>query len=230
MEFLRKYGFIFFVFGCVTTSSYAQQVKAIALNPESFEPYNVTLHALTYKGKEALAAVQTKDMDNDRQYSFARLKEFNFHNGTIEITLSGEPRKGAIETARGFVGIAFRIPEDTTRFEVIYLRPTNGRAEDQVRRNHATQYVSHPGYTWPKLRKEFPEKYESYVDLVAGEWTKVRIEVQDATAKLYVNGAEQPALIINDLKQGAELRGSIGLWLAIGTQAYFSELKVTKLD
>jgi signal peptidase I len=41
------------------------------------------------------------------------------------------------------------------------------------------------------LRKEFPEKYESYVDLVAGEWTRVKIEVRGEKARLYVNGVEQ---------------------------------------
>jgi hypothetical protein len=230
MQLLKVPGLLFFIFIWSINVSHAQKSKLITLKPESFDTYNITLQTTTYKGKEGVSAVQTKDTDNDRQYSFTRLKDFDFHNGIIEITLSGEPKKGAIETARGFVGIAFRIPEDTSKFEVIYLRPTNGRAEDQVRRNHSTQYVSHPGYTWPKLRKEFPEKYESYVDLVAGEWTKIKIEVQDAKAKLYVNGAVQPTLVINDLKQGDTLRGSIGLWLGIGTQAYFSELKVMKFD
>ncbi|MBC7487176.1 MAG: hypothetical protein H7282_10540 [Cytophagaceae bacterium] len=103
-----------------------------------------------------MPGVQTKDIDNDNKYSFAQLKEIDFHNGSIEINLSGEPKKEAVEGAREFVGIAFRILEDTSKFEVIYLRPTNGRAEDQVRRNHSAQYVSYPGYTWPKLRKEFP--------------------------------------------------------------------------
>lgn len=211
-------------------ASQAQKAKSIVLKPENFETYNVTLQASTYKGKEGLSVVQTKDIDNDGQYTFARLKDCDFHNGTIEITSSEESKKGAIETARGFIGIAFRLPEDTSKFEVIYLRPTNGRAEDQLRRNHAIQYVSHLGYTWPKLRKEFPEKYESYVDLIAGEWTKIKIEVKDGKARLYVNGSEQPALIINDLRQGAELRESIGLGIAIGTQTYFSELKITNLD
>lgn len=230
MLFLKKSALFFFILTAFATIAHGQKVKSILLKPENFDAYNVTLQTVTYKGKEGLSIVQAKDSDNDRQYTFARLKDLDFHNGTIEITLSGEPKKGAIETARGFVGIAFRVPEDTSKFEVIYLRPTNGRAEDQVRRNHSTQYVSHPGYTWPKLRKEFPEKYESYVDLVAGAWTKVKIVVQEDKAKLYVNGAEQAALVINDLKQGAALRGSIGLWIAIGTQAYFSELKVTPLD
>jgi hypothetical protein len=39
--------------------------------------------------------------------------------------------------SRGF-GIAFRVQGN--RFEYIYLRPTNGRADDQIRRNH---FVTH---------------------------------------------------------------------------------------
>lgn len=210
--------------------SFAQKSQNISLKPENFDFYNISARTENYKGKDAIVIEQAADRDNDNQYSFARLKNIDFHNGIIEITLAGQPKKNAVQGARGFVGVAFRIPQDTSKFEVFYLRPTNGRADDQIRRNHSLQYVSYPGFPWPKLRKEFPEKYESYTDLVTGEWTKVKIEVIDDKAKLYVNGVEQPSLIVNDLKQGKELRGSIGLWLAIGTLAQFTDLKITKYD
>jgi hypothetical protein len=71
---------------------------------------------------------------------------------------------------------------------VFYLRPTNGRADDQVRRNHSAQYISSPEFPWYLLRKEFPEKYESY--FVPGEWTKMRIEVKGNRATLSVSGAD----------------------------------------
>ncbi|WP_131368630.1 hypothetical protein [Chryseobacterium luteum] len=114
--------------------------------------------------------------------------------------------------------------------EVFYLRPTNGRANDQVRRNHSDQYISWPGYPWEKLRKETPEKYEAYADMAPGEWIKVKVEVKGETAKLYVNGASQPTLIVNDLKQGGNLRGGIGLWIGPGTLGHFTDLKITKED
>jgi hypothetical protein len=107
------------------------------------------------------------------------------------------------------------------------LRPTNGRAEDQVRRNHSVQYISIPGFPWPLLRKEFPEKYESYVDLVAGEWTKVKIEVKGDKARLFVHDSPQPTLLVNDLKQGLS-KGAIALWVGPGTIAYFSDLRITR--
>ena len=125
------------------------------------------------------------------------------------------------------MGIVFRLADDASKFECFYLRPTNGRADDQVRRNHSLQYISFPGFPWEKLRKETPEKYESYADLVPGEWMKVRIEVNGDKARLFVNGVQQPSLIVNDLKHGAAAAGSVGLWIGPGTVAHFANVRVT---
>ena len=56
-------------------------------------------------------------------------------------------------------------------------------------------------------------------------WTTIRIVVEGSKARLYVNGATQPTLIVNDLKLGAT-RGAIALWLGPETEAYFSRLTV----
>ena len=106
------------------------------------------------------------------------------------------------------------------------MRPTNGRADDQVRRNHSTQYFAYPGYDFSRLRREAPAQYESYVDLIPGEWTAMRIEVNDATAKLFVGSAAQPVLIVNDLKRGADAHGAVGLWVDNGTNGHFRNLTV----
>ena len=105
------------------------------------------------------------------------------------------------------------------------MRPTNGRASDQLRRNHSTQYISHPDFPWYQLRKEKPGVYESYTDLVPGIWTPIRIVVSGTQAQLYVNGAEQPCLVVYDLKLG-ETQGQIALWIGAGTEAYFSTVSV----
>lgn len=206
----------------------AANAQNIALKPASLTPFQVSVNAVEYKGKQAIALEMPKEADSEK--TLAVLKDINFHNGTIEATISGQPRANAGEGARGFVGIAFRVAADTSKMELFYIRPTNGRANDQVRRNHSTQYVSMPGYPWEKLRKETPEKYEAYADMVPAEWTKVKIEVKDETAKFYVNGASQPTLIVNDLKQGKDIRGSVGLWIGPGTLGHFSDLKVIQAD
>ena len=112
------------------------------------------------------------------------INDLEFGDGVIEAEIAGDVRPGAPEGARGFVGIAFRVQNDLRTYDAFYLRPTNGRADDQVRRNQPAQYISHPDWPWFRLRKEFPEKYESYVDLVPGTWTKVRIEVSGEKARL----------------------------------------------
>ena len=83
--------------------------------------------------------------------SYAILKGRPFHNGTIEVDLAGKPAANAGPAARGFIGIAFRLQGD--RYEYIYLRPTNGRADDQVRRNHSTQYGAQPAFDFDRLGK-----------------------------------------------------------------------------
>lgn len=202
------------------------QTKTIPLDsPGEFKLRNVKAEPVTYKGRRALRvtdAAPASAGDGDR---LAILTKTEFQNGVIEVELAGEPGPGAMEGARGFVGVAFRVAPDASKFECVYLRPTNGRAEDQVRRNHSVQYISFPDFPWQRLRKEFPEKYETYVDLTPGEWTKVKIEVRGPKARLYVHGAAQPTLLVGDLKLG-EASGAIGLWVGPGTIAHFADLRL----
>jgi hypothetical protein len=136
--------------------------------------------------------------------------------------------KNASEFSRGFIGVAFRINDNNTKFECIYLRPTNGRANDQVRRNHSIQYYSYPDYKFDRFRKEAPERYESYADMELNRWITMRIEVNGVQAKLFLDNNQQPSLIVNDLKLGGTASGSIALWVDVGTEGYFKDLKVTK--
>lgn len=188
---------------------------------------HVSAERITYKGRDALRVTDAAPEGIGDEGRLAVLSRTEFQDGAIEVDLAGEPVPGAPEAARGFVGVAFRVAPDESRFECIYLRPTNGRAEDQVRRNHSTQYFSFPDWPWHRLRRAFPEKYESYVDLVSGEWTKVKIEVRGDQARLYVHGAEQPTLVINDLKQGRS-KGVIGLHVGPWTVAHFANLRVLR--
>ena len=90
------------------------------------------------------------------------------------------------------------------------------------------QYISRPDYPWYRLRRETPSRYEAYVDIVPGEWTKVKIVVEGATAKLYVHGNEQPTLIVNDLKLGAQAEGAIALWIEGSTLAHFRAMTIER--
>jgi hypothetical protein len=194
---------------------------------EGLKLLNVTAESINYKGRKALRVTDAAPPDLGDEGRLAVLTDTDFQDGTIEVDLTGAPLPNAGEGARGFVGLAFRVAPDASRFECIYLRPTNGRADDQVRRNHSVQYISVPGFPWPFMRKNFPEKYETHVDLVPGEWTKVKIEVKGDKARLFVHDSLQPTLLVNDLKQGTS-KGAIALWVGNGTVAHFSNLRITK--
>lgn len=232
-RFLKQSGLFLLAMWALSVGNGFAQVKSTTIPldvPTEMNLRNVKTEQVTHKGRKALrvtdgaAAVQ----DGER---LVMLNKTDFQDGVIEIELSGEPGPNAGEGARGFVGVAFRLhhdaAKDSVKYECFYIRPTNGRVEDQVRRNHSTQYISHPEFPWQRLRKEFPEKYESYVDLVPGEWTKLKIEVRGDKAKLYVHDAAQPVLIVNDLKLG-QSQGRIALWIGPGTVAHFANLRVSK--
>jgi hypothetical protein len=184
---------------------------------------NVLLAQTNYKGRSAIRVVAAPGSENATSY--AVIKDASFRDGSIEVDLAGQPAVDAPADARGFIGIAFRLQEDGS-YEYIYLRPTNGRADDQVRRNHSAQYSSYPNFSFARSRQEAPEKYESYVDLEPGVWTKFKIVVEEHKARLYVHGTEQPCLIVNDLKLEPK-QGGVALWVGPGTDGYFSNLKIT---
>ena len=194
---------------------------ASAQTVDQLVAHNVKLESVEYSGKRAVKITEVGQVANGEAY--AVVKDAVFHNGGISVELAGRPAGGAAAGARGFVGIAFRLQNG--KFEYIYLRPTNGRADDQVRRNHSTQYSAHPDFSFAVSRAQAPEKYESYVDLEPGVWTRYRITVEGTQARLYVHGAEQPCLIVNDLKLG-DSTGGVALWIGPGTEGYFTGLEI----
>lgn len=191
--------------------------------------------ATAAKRDKLLAEMQAKGERPSGPASFESLRTnhlgfidgVDFSNGTIEVELAGSPAPGAQGFARGFVGVAWRIQGDNEHYDCFYFRPTNGRADDQERRNHSVQYISHPEWTWYRFREETPSKYETYVDIAPSEWIKVKITVEGDKARLYVNGAEHPALVINDVKSGANASGRVALWIEGSTIGYFRNLRIT---
>ena len=181
---------------------------------------NAKVEAVTWKGAAAIKLAQEKPADD----ALAIVKGETFRNGTLELDVAGLPGASAGEGARGFIGLSFRI-QDATHLETMYIRPTNGRADDQLRRNHSVQYVSRPDWPWERLRKETPGVYETYADMQPGEWIHLKLVVKGRDATLYVGGATQPTLLVHDLKLG-EVAGGVGLWIGPGTDGYFKNLRI----
>ncbi len=162
----------------------------ISISLDNLLPNNVIPSEAEHKGSAATRLVLTPDAETPDNPTFVWIKDPEFHNGTIEIDVTGRPLPDVFPEARGFIGVAFRIAEDLSAFECMYLRPTNGRAEVQLRRNRATQYFSYPDWKFDRLRTEVPGHYKAYVDLITGAWTKMRIEVEGERAKLFIHYLE----------------------------------------
>ncbi len=204
----------------------AQQIPLTSLAEGTVK--SATAEVTTHDGAQALK-LNPKD-PKDAGYApggpMVILDQIRFRNGAIDVDVAGAPAKGAPTDARGFIGVAFRVQPDS-RFEILYLRPTNSHADDQLRRNHTTQYSSDPEWPWDRLRKESPGVYESWVDMEIGTWTHMRIVVHGTDASLYVNHAANPCLIVHGLKLG-DVEGAVALWMGQDTEGYFKNLSITK--
>lgn len=200
--------------------------QSITFQMDRLQTVNVSMSVEKMMGKQVAKVIKDSSVKKVDEPTFVKINKINFKNGTIEVKVLSRLLKDAPDFARGFIGIAFRINDSNTKYESIYIRPLNARVNDQVRRNHSIQYYAYPDYKFDRLRKESPERYESYSDMEMNKWITLRIEVKDTQAKLFINNNKQPSLIVNDLKHGANASGAIGLWVDIGTEGYFSDLKM----
>ncbi len=213
---------------CLLIFSKSVLAQKINLEASSLVANQVSMSVEKLQGKNAVKVIKDSTVKAVDEATFVRIKDIDFKDGIIEVKVLSRLEKRASPTARGFIGVAFRINADNSKFECIYIRPANGRANDQVRRNHSVQYFSFPDYKFPRLRKEAPEMYESYADMGLNEWIKIKIVVKGQQAQLFLNNSKQPSLLVNDLKLGENNSGALGLFVDVGTEGYFTDLKITK--
>ena len=182
----------------------------------------VKAEAATYKGRRCVRIT----VEGEDRAGPVLLPGTEFQDGVIEADIALKATTPPGMRYPGFVGIAFRARPDASRYELFYVRPGNSDAPDQAKRNHTVQYVSEPEFGWYRLRREWPSVYESNATLAMETWFRLRIEVAGRSAKLYLNGATTPSLVVDGLK-GDDLRGAIGLWGYTDEEAYFSNVRIT---
>lgn len=185
--------------------------------------HNVKLEPVTYLGRKAIRMTTASQGDDA---GFALLPKTDFQDGTIEVDLAVKILMPPGARMPGFTGIAFRAKPDGSGYELFYLRPKNALSDNQAQRNHAVQYSAEPGYGWYKLRREWPFVYESYAEIEPETWTHLKVEVAGRVARVYLNGATKPSLVVDGLK-GGSLHGAIGLWGYAMEESYFSNLRIT---
>ncbi|HVO12915.1 MAG TPA: hypothetical protein VMX54_19395 [Vicinamibacteria bacterium] len=182
----------------------------------------VKTEAVSYLGRDAVRITIVGEDGGGLVF----LPGTDFQDGVIDVDIALRATTPPGVPYPGFVGIAFRVRPDASRYELFYLRPGNADSADQAKRNHSVQYVSEPGFGWYRLRREWPSVYESHADLALETWTRVRIEVAGRAAKLFVNGSGRPSLVVDGLK-GEDLHGAVGLWGYTNQESYFSNVRIT---
>ena len=201
------------------------EVIKMNMSTNNFIATNSSIKNIVMNDELCLNVIKDPSILEIDEPTYAKVKELSFQNGTIEVDVYSKLLPDAPDYARGFIGVAFRIKEDDTEYESIYIRPTNGRCDDQVRRNHSVQYYAYPNHKFNTLRVTSPEKYESYADMGLEEWIRMKIVVNGTKAELYLNHSIYPVLIVKDLKNDIR-SGAIALWSEVGTDAYFKNLKI----
>lgn len=202
----------------------------IDLKTDNLKAVNTSIESLELDGERVLRVVKSDKIMQFDENTYARLVDSYFHNGIIEVKMLSRLLLDAPNFARGFIGITYRISECDTKFESFYLRPTNGRTDDPVRKAHGCQYFSYPKYTFEYFRDNNIKDYEAPVDIGLNEWIKLRAVIENSRAEFYVNDVSEPILVVNDMKHGSNHAGGIGFFVDIGTEAFFKDLKITFKD
>lgn len=204
-------------------------MKNIDLSLDNCIAVHTAIKNVELDNENVLRVVKAEKLMEFDENTYAGLKNISFHNGIIEVKMLSRLLDDAPDFARGFIGIAYRINEDDTQFEAFYVRPTNGKqCHDPERRVHGCQYFSYPKYTFSYFREHQITQYEAPVDIDLNEWIILRAVIENEHAEFYIN--DHKVLIVNDMKHGANLKGSIGFFVDIGTEAFFKDLKVESFD
>ncbi|SEI93974.1 protein of unknown function [Arthrobacter sp. yr096] len=203
--------------------------------PEGSLLKSVTAQPIEVAGRAALRVELTEEaaggipgVDYIDQPTFVLLP-VEFENGVVEVDVFARLAAGAPDYARAFAGIAYRISEDDRRFEAVYARPLNGAKLNPPgpRANRGLQYFAYPEWDFERLREEYPDgRYEAKADIGPDEWIRLRLEVEGRSVRVSVNGV--PVLSVKETK-ATPVRGRVGLWVDIGTEAFFSNVSVSAL-
>jgi hypothetical protein len=234
---MKKLLFVFLL--ALATFAASGQQQQLKLKNQTFELHNVTGSIIKFEGKNVLKIERDLvaiPFDSTRleatvdEPHYAKLVGLDdFENGTIEIKMYSQLQNPApYSRIAGFIGLFFRVKDDDSAFESIYVRPKVGRINNQMARNHAVQYFSYPHAKFDTLRKTYPAgSYEGSAPVALNEWIKMRIEVNGETAEMFINDMKYSSFVVAKML-GKNKKGGIGLYVDIGTIGYFKDLKVTK--
>jgi hypothetical protein len=202
----------------LTPPLFAQQTKTIDLYEWHIEK------KLTIVNREAEAVIESDNrfirFNEKENEGIAWIPTTDFKNGVIELEMRG---KDVLQ--KSFIGIVFHALNDST-YDAVYCRPFNFEAKDAIRKVHAIQYISHPVYTWKKLREERNGLYEKEIITPPDPngWFTLKLVVENNLIKAFINQSENPSLVVEKLSNN--YTGRIGIFMGSGSGGDFKSVKV----
>jgi len=138
----------------------------------------------------------------------AFLKNAELEDGIIECDIA---MKGGV---RAYPGILFRV-QSQEEYERVYLRPHRSPLYDD-----AVQYIAafHGVDSWQFYNGA---GLSSRAVIPTDRWVHVKIEILGTQARVFLDNAPQPVLVVGDLKRGKS-RGGLGLTTTADGTAFFS--------
>jgi len=126
----------------------------------------------------------------------AYLKDLAFENGIIEWDI-------AFEGSQAYAGVYFRMQSEED-FELFYLRPHCTNQPDALQ-----YYPEFNGFeSWQLYNGD---GFTAKATIPHKRWLHVKMEISGKQARVYLDNADEPALVIDHLKHGIS-KGTIGPW------------------
>jgi hypothetical protein len=201
--------------------------------PPGLQNTSVTSQITDIAGRRALCVQLTEDIARNGKpdFDYVDMPTFavlpvTFTTGIVSVDIYSRLNALAPPYARAFAGLAYHIVEDYSAFESVYLRPLNGVSLNPPppRDKRAVQYFAYPHWRYERLRETYPDgRYEAAAEIAPERWTNLRIEIKTTQLQAFVD--DHPVLALRQLKAHAT-PGSVGLFVDIGTEAFFSHLRV----
>ncbi|KGF05119.1 hypothetical protein [Anaerococcus lactolyticus] len=205
-------------------------MESLKFNNFDIKAVNTGVSIVKIDNEEVLRVVKSEKINKFDENTIAKITNINMRNGEIRLKMLSKLLENAPDFARGFIGIAFRVNEQSSKFESFYLRPTNGRHPDKLRRSHGCQYFSYPGYTFEYFREFNIPNTEAEADIGLNEWIDLKAVIYGEKASFFVNDFSKPVLEIKNLIHGAKASGNLGLFVDIGTEGFFKDIEIKKYN
>jgi hypothetical protein len=175
------------------------QTGNVPLSPEAWLATD-SLRVVSYLGRPSLYINR----------GVALLRGVSMENGILDLDL-------AASDSTNFLGVAFRAA--TPRFSnVLFLRPGASGTEEAIQYGPAFNSV---GVAWQVYHGDGAN---AVADVPRNRWMHLRLELDGSVARLYVDAATTPTLVVPRLVRSGGT--GLGVWAgAFGRGAYFSNIR-----